>query len=100
MINRTETLDTLDPDEGGKAEEAVPAAAKVKQRTYDFSILRNLRKAQGFTMMDIARSSGISTAVISRIERNQAGPVVLIRAVLPWALMYQTAHTASARNPT
>jgi len=41
---------------------------------YDFSILRNLRKAQGFTIADIAETSGISTAVISRIERNQAVP--------------------------
>lgn len=41
---------------------------------YDFTILRNLRKAQGFTIADIAQASGISTAVISRIERNQAVP--------------------------
>lgn len=67
-------MDTLDADEGGKSEKEVPKAARVKQRTYDFSILRNLRKAQGFTMVDIAQSSGISTAVISRIERNQAVP--------------------------
>ncbi len=41
---------------------------------YDFSILRSLRKSQGFTIADIAHVSGISTAVISRIERNQASP--------------------------
>lgn len=45
-----------------------------KTHPYDFSILRNLRKAQGFTIADIAQASGISTAVISRIERNQAVP--------------------------
>lgn len=41
---------------------------------YNFSILRNLRKAQGYTIADVAQNSGISTAVISRIERNQAMP--------------------------
>src|SRR5215217_6358028 len=41
---------------------------------YNFAILRNLRKAQGFTIADVAEKSGISTAVISRIERNQATP--------------------------
>lgn len=45
-----------------------------KSHPYDFSILRNLRKAQGYTIADIAQASGISTAVISRIERNQAVP--------------------------
>ncbi len=44
------------------------------QPRYDFSVIRNLRKAQGFTIADIADASGISTAVISRIERNQAVP--------------------------
>ncbi len=41
---------------------------------YDFTILRSLRKTQGYTIADVAQSSGISTAVISRIERNQAMP--------------------------
>ena len=41
---------------------------------YNFTILRNLRKAQGYTIADVAQNSGISTAVISRIERNQAMP--------------------------
>lgn len=41
---------------------------------YNFTILRNLRKSQGYTIADVAQSSGISTAVISRIERNQAMP--------------------------
>jgi transcriptional regulator with XRE-family HTH domain len=41
---------------------------------YDFSIIRDLRKGQGLTIADIAQSSGISAAVISRIERNQASP--------------------------
>ena len=41
---------------------------------YNFTILRNLRKTQGYTIADVAQNSGISTAVISRIERNQAMP--------------------------
>ena len=43
-------------------------------QSYDFTILRTLRKTQGYTIADIAENSGISTAVISRIERNQAMP--------------------------
>jgi mannose-6-phosphate isomerase-like protein (cupin superfamily) len=41
---------------------------------YDFAILRTLRKAQGYTIADVSENSGISIAVISRIERNQAMP--------------------------
>ena len=41
---------------------------------YDFRILRDLRKNHGMTIADVAKASGISTAVISRIERNQAVP--------------------------
>ncbi len=41
---------------------------------YDFSILRELRKSRGLTIADVAKTSGISTAVVSRIERNQACP--------------------------
>ena len=43
-------------------------------QSYDFTILRTLRKTQSYTIADIAANSGISTAVISRIERNQAMP--------------------------
>src|SRR3954465_362050 len=56
-------------------EEAAPVSRRAdRSHPYDFSIARNLRKAQGFTIADIAQASGISTAVISRIERNQAVP--------------------------
>ncbi len=44
------------------------------KQKYDFTILRTLRKTQAYTIADIAENSGISTAVISRIERNQAMP--------------------------
>lgn len=61
---------------GHDIDSATWAAPRRSEKTspYDFSILRNLRKAQGFTIADIAEVSGISTAVISRIERNQAVP--------------------------
>ena len=57
-------------------EEIQESPKRGKPSPYDFSILRNLRKAQGFTIADIAQTSGISTAVISRIERNQAVPEI------------------------
>ncbi|RKX92599.1 MAG: hypothetical protein DRZ90_13690, partial [Spirochaetes bacterium] len=37
---------------------------------YDFSILRNLRKRSGFTIADVSEKSGVSQAVISKLERN------------------------------
>ena len=46
-----------------------------KTHPYDFSILRNLRKAQGFTIADIAQASGISTAMV-------AEPVLLLIRVV------------------
>lgn len=40
-------------------------------RIYDFAVLRNLRKREGLTINDVAERSGVSTAVISKLERNQ-----------------------------
>jgi len=37
---------------------------------YDFSVLRSLRKRNGLTIADVAGRSGVSPAVISRLERN------------------------------
>jgi transcriptional regulator with XRE-family HTH domain len=37
---------------------------------YDFLILRELRKRQGLTIGDVSDRSGISPAVISKLERN------------------------------
>lgn len=48
-----------------------PAAApKVPQ--YDFSVLRDLRKHAALTIGDVSARSGISPAVISKLERNQS----------------------------
>ena len=45
-----------------------------EKKIYDFSILRRLRKKEGLNIEDLSKSSGISTAVISKLERNQTLP--------------------------
>jgi transcriptional regulator with XRE-family HTH domain len=45
--------------------------AKSIRSMYDFSILRELRKREGLSIAEVADRSGVSTAVISRLERNQ-----------------------------
>lgn len=39
---------------------------------YNFSVLRDLRKTEGLTIADLSEKTGISPAVISKLERNQA----------------------------
>ncbi|MDP0499845.1 MAG: helix-turn-helix domain-containing protein [Verrucomicrobiota bacterium JB022] len=39
---------------------------------FDFSILRELRKQHGLTMDEVSTRSGVSVAVISKLERNQS----------------------------
>ncbi|MDD3275782.1 MAG: XRE family transcriptional regulator [Kiritimatiellales bacterium] len=39
---------------------------------YNFSVLRDLRKRDGLTIADLSTRTGISPAVISKLERNQA----------------------------
>jgi transcriptional regulator with XRE-family HTH domain len=39
---------------------------------YDFRVLRRLRKRAGLTIEEVSARSGVSTAVISRLERNQS----------------------------
>ncbi len=41
---------------------------------YDFTILRNLRKRSKLTIADVSGKSGVSPAVISKLERNQSIP--------------------------
>ena len=38
---------------------------------FDFSILREIRKREGLTLEEVGARSGLSIAVISRLERNQ-----------------------------
>lgn len=37
---------------------------------YDFSVLRQIRRRESLTLQEVADRSGLSTAVISRLERN------------------------------
>ena len=37
---------------------------------YDFSVLRELRKRDGLSIAEVSSRSGVSTAVISKLERN------------------------------
>ncbi|MGA0334374.1 MAG: helix-turn-helix domain-containing protein [Kiritimatiellia bacterium] len=39
--------------------------------SFDFSIVRDLRKRAGLTLSDVFEQSGISTSVLSKLERNQ-----------------------------
>lgn len=41
---------------------------------YDFTILRDLRQREGMRISDVSRLSGISAAVISKLERNKVIP--------------------------
>jgi len=39
--------------------------------SFDFSIVRDLRKRAGLTLSDVSDKSGISPSVLSKLERNQ-----------------------------
>jgi transcriptional regulator with XRE-family HTH domain len=47
------------------------AMEKNETGMYNFSVLRDLRKRDGLTIADLSEKSGISPAVISKLERNQ-----------------------------
>ena len=47
---------------------------KFDKQMYDFSILRELRKRQNLSIADVAKRSGVSAAVISKLERNRTLP--------------------------
>lgn len=42
-----------------------------KAGMYNFTVLRGLRKRDGLTIADLSEKSGVSPAVISKLERNQ-----------------------------
>jgi transcriptional regulator with XRE-family HTH domain len=48
-------------------------AGKLEEGTemYQFSVVRDLRKRDGLTIADLSKKTGISSAVISKLERNQ-----------------------------
>lgn len=39
--------------------------------TFDFSIVRQLRKREGLTLEELSQRSGLSISVLSKLERNQ-----------------------------
>ena len=45
---------------------------KTSQEMFDFSVLRDLRKQRSLTIDEVSRRSGVSTAVISKLERNKS----------------------------
>lgn len=48
------------------------AAASASAGQYDFSVLRELRRHEALTIDEVSKRSGISPAVISKLERNQS----------------------------
>jgi transcriptional regulator with XRE-family HTH domain len=42
--------------------------------TYDFAILRDLRKTRNLSITDLATKCGVSYVAISKLERNQGNP--------------------------
>lgn len=42
-----------------------------RNQMFDFKILRELRKREGWTISDLSTRTGVSPAVISKLERNQ-----------------------------
>jgi len=42
--------------------------------TYDFSILRDLRKRRNLTIAELSKKCGVSYVALSKLERNQANP--------------------------
>jgi transcriptional regulator with XRE-family HTH domain len=43
----------------------------LRMEMYNFSVLRDLRKRDGMTIAELSERTGISPAVISKLERNQ-----------------------------
>lgn len=51
---------------------ATGQTADEPQRTFDFAVLRVLRRRAGLTIAEVSARSGISPAVLSKLERNQS----------------------------
>ena len=49
----------------------MPVPASISMPTIDFSVVRDLRKAEGLTLQQVADRSGLSVAGLSKLERNQ-----------------------------
>lgn len=62
------TIEARRRPEGLPSEASIPSSGPM----YDFSVLRHLRKREGLTIQAVSEQSGISAAVISKLERNQS----------------------------
>jgi len=51
---------------------SAPAADDEPPRTFDFTVLRTLRQRAGLTIAEVCARSGVSPAVLSKLERNQS----------------------------
>ena len=65
----------------------------------DFSILRHLRKNTGLTIEQLAEKSGVSFAVISKLERNMSNPSLDTLRNLASALNLTTSRLISLVEP-
>jgi transcriptional regulator with XRE-family HTH domain len=64
-------------------------------RRYNFEFLRFLRKQHGLTIEALARKSGVSFAVISKLERNRANPSLATLEQLAKALTVSATELVS-----
>lgn len=53
------------------ARRSIRTRERQDRSVYDFSVLRTLRKRDGLTIAGLSKRSGVSPAVISKLERNQ-----------------------------
>ena len=53
----------------------------MKHKFYDFGILRELRRREGWSIRELAERSGVAPSIISKLERNcsEAGLDTLYR---------------------
>ncbi|MBF0279100.1 MAG: helix-turn-helix domain-containing protein [SAR324 cluster bacterium] len=65
----------------------------------DFSILRHLRKNTGMTIEQLAEKTGVSFAVISKLERNMSNPSLDTLRSLAAGLGLSTAQLISLVEP-
>lgn len=71
------------------------AQQKTKGTLFKFEVLRFLRKERGLTIEDLARKSGVSFALISKLERNKANPSLSIIRQLAASLEISSSELVS-----
>jgi transcriptional regulator with XRE-family HTH domain len=66
---------------------------------YNFQCLRSLRKQHGMTIEALAKKSGVSFALISKLERNRANPSLDTLQQLARALSMSATELVSLAEP-